>query len=54
MINKLVKKIQEQKAPIVVGLDPMIKFIPKFIMNKAFEEFGENLEGVSQAIWQFN
>lgn len=54
MINKLIKKIQEQNSPIVVGLDPMVKFIPQFIMDKAFLEFGENLEGVSEAIWQFN
>ena len=28
MINKLVDKIKKQNAPVVVGLDPMMKFIP--------------------------
>ena len=28
MINKLVEKIKKTNAPIVVGLDPMMKFIP--------------------------
>ena len=54
MINKLVKKIQETNAPIVVGLDPMMKFIPKHITDKAFAEYGETLEGAAEAIWQYN
>ena len=28
MINKLTAKIQKTKAPIVVGLDPMLNYIP--------------------------
>lgn len=27
MINKLIKKIEDLKAPIVVGLDPMLSLI---------------------------
>lgn len=54
MINKLTAKIQKTKAPIVVGLDPMLSYIPKHIQEKAFHEFGETLEGAAEAIWQFN
>ncbi len=54
MINKLVSKIQKTNAPIVVGLDPMMKFIPEHITKKAFEEYGETLEGAAEAIWQYN
>lgn len=54
MINKLVDKIQKTKAPIVVGLDPMLSYVPEHIQKKAFEEFGETLEGAAEAIWQFN
>lgn len=54
MINKLVDKIKKQNAPIVVGLDPMMKFIPKHLQDKAFAEYGQTLEGASEAIWQFN
>lgn len=54
MINKLVKKIQKTKAPIVVGLDPMLKFVPEHIQKKAFSEYGETPEGAGEAIWQFN
>lgn len=54
MINKLVQKIQKTGAPIVVGLDPMLSYIPKRILTKAFAEHGETLEGAADAIWRFN
>ena len=54
MINKLIEKIRKTNAPIVVGLDPMLNYIPKHIQEKAFVEFGETLEGAAEAIWQFN
>ena len=54
MINKLVSKIQKTNAPIVVGLDPMMKFVPEHIQKKAFNELGETLEGAAEAIWQYN
>ena len=38
----------------MVGLDPMLKFVPEHIKKKAFEQFGETLEGAAEAIWQFN
>lgn len=54
MINKLVKNIQKTGAPIVVGLDPMMKFIPEHITKKAFAEYGETLKGAAEAIWEYN
>lgn len=54
MINKLVEKIQKTHAPIVVGLDPMMSYIPGHIQKQAFQEYGETLEGAAEAIWQFN
>ena len=54
MINELVRKIKETNAPIVVGLDPMLSFIPEHITKKAFAEYGANLEGVSKAIIEYN
>lgn len=54
MIDKLVKKITETKAPIVVGLDPMLSYVPDSIKEKAFNEYGETLEGAAEAIWQYN
>lgn len=54
MIDKLVKNIQKTNAPIVVGLDPMLAYVPEHVKAKAFKEFGETLEGAAEAIWQFN
>ena len=54
MIQKLISNIQKTKAPIVVGLDPMMNYIPQQVKEKAFQEFGETLEGAAEAIWQYN
>ena len=54
MINKLIEKIQKTHAPIVVGLDPMLGYVPEHLTKKAFEEYGETLEGAAEAIWQYN
>ncbi|MBO5293369.1 MAG: orotidine-5'-phosphate decarboxylase [Lachnospiraceae bacterium] len=54
MINRLIANIQKTGAPIVVGLDPMMKFIPEHITKKAFEEYGETLKGAAEAIWEYN
>ncbi|NLL73823.1 MAG: orotidine 5'-phosphate decarboxylase, partial [Clostridiales bacterium] len=54
MINKLIDKIQELEAPIVVGLDPMLSYVPKHLIKKAYEDKGENLEGATEAIWLYN
>lgn len=54
MIQKLITKIQKTQAPIVVGLDPMMNYIPEHIQKKAFAEYGETLEGAAEAIWQYN
>ena len=54
MITKLISNIRKTNAPIVVGLDPMLNYIPEHIQKKAFAEFGETLEGAAEAIWQYN
>ena len=54
MINKLVDKIKKTEAPIVVGLDPMLGYVPEHILKAAYNECGENLEGAAEAIWQYN
>lgn len=54
MVSKLIEKIQKTKAPICVGLDPMLSYIPEHVTKKAYAEFGETLEGAAEAIWQFN
>ena len=40
MIDQLIANIKKTNAPIVVGLDPMMKFIPEQIQRAAFAEYG--------------
>ncbi len=54
MINKLIENIKKTGAPIVVGLDPTLKLIPDHVLEKNYKEFGANLEGVSNAIFEYN
>jgi orotidine 5''-phosphate decarboxylase, subfamily 2 len=54
MINKLIDKIKITNAPVCVGLDPMLDYIPKHITKAAYSDLGETLEGAAEAIWRFN
>ncbi len=54
MINELVEKIKRTGAPIVVGLDPTLKFVPEHIRQKAFTEYGETMKGAAEAVWLYN
>ena len=54
MIEKLVEKVKKLEAPIVVGLDPTLNFVPKFLLDKAINEKGETLEAAADAIFEFN
>lgn len=54
MINKLVANIKKTGAPVVVGLDPMLKYVPQHIQQKAFAEYGETLKGAAEAVWLYN
>lgn len=54
MINQLIANIKKTNAPIVVGLDPMLNYIPQWILDKAMAERGETLDAVAEAVWQYN
>lgn len=54
MIDQLIEKIKKTKAPIVVGLDPMLEYVPKHIKTKAYARYGKTLEGAAEGIWQYN
>lgn len=54
MIEKLIDRIQEKRAPIVVGLDPALSMIPDHIMEEAVGKHGETLEAAGEAIFEFN
>ncbi|MCI9378378.1 MAG: orotidine-5'-phosphate decarboxylase [Eubacterium sp.] len=54
MIQKLINKIKQTHAPVCVGLDPMLSYIPGHLQEEAFAKYGETLEGAAEAVWQFN
>lgn len=53
-VDLLVEKIKEKGNPSVAGLDPIVAYVPQFIKDKAYKEYGKNLKGASEAIWEFN
>ena len=65
MIQKLIDAIKAKNAPVVVGLDPNLSFVPRFLQEKAREEAGSisdpsdpardpNLVAAAEAVWEFN
>lgn len=54
MIDQLVEKIKKTKAPVVVGLDPMLSYIPEWILKDAISKYGETMEAAGEAIWVYN
>ncbi len=54
MINRLVEQIKAKNAPVVVGLDPMLSYIPEHLLKAAIAEEGETLEAAAEAVWQYN
>ena len=54
MIQRLNDAIVRMGAPIVVGLDPKLEFIPGRIRAKAFQAHGETGAGAAEAFWLFN
>ena len=54
MIDRLCERIKKLDAPVVVGLDPMLSYVPEQVIKKSLAEYGETLSGAADAIWQFN
>lgn len=54
MINKLNEKIKKTGAPIVVGLDPMLSYLPSKLLDDAVVKNGETLEAAAEAIFEYN
>ena len=53
-VDLLIEKIKEKSNPSVAGLDPRVEYVPEHIREKAYAEYGKNLKGASEAIWEFN
>ncbi len=53
-MDLLIGRIKLTGAPVVVGLDPMLSYVPAHIKEQAFRDYGETLAGAAEAIWVFN
>lgn len=54
MISRLIEAIKKKDAPIVVGLDPMLSYVPSRIIREETDEKGETLDAAASAILRFN
>ncbi len=54
MIDRLVEQIKKKNAPVVVGLDPMLSYMPGHLLMAAIKQYGETLEAAGEAVWQYN
>ena len=62
MIQKLIDAIGEKNAPVVVGLDPNLSFVPGFLQDEAREKIrgagdpvqDPGLLAAAEAVWEFN
>ncbi len=54
MIQYLIQEIKKKEAPIVVGLDPMLDYVPSFLLEESIKKYGETLEAAGDAIYQYN
>lgn len=52
--DRLIQKIQKLSNPTVAGLDPKLDFVPGFIKERAFAQYGDTLEAAAQALLDFN
>lgn len=47
-------KIRAMKNPTVAGLDARIEYVPEYIRQAVYKEYGVGLKGACEAIYQFN
>ena len=52
--ERLQDRICELKNPTVAGLDPKLEYIPAYILEKNFKEYGETVRGAVEAIYEYN
>ncbi len=52
--DRLIEGIKKMKNPTVAGLDPKLDFIPGYIKEEAYAQYGKTLEGAAEALYRFN
>lgn len=52
--DRMIKAIIKTKNPTVAGLDPKLDYIPTYLKEQAFAQFGKTPEGAAEALFLFN
>lgn len=52
--DRLIEAIQKKNSVVCVGLDPQLKKLPPFLVERAAQEYGKTLEGAANAYLEFN
>lgn len=47
-------KIRTMKNPTVAGLDPRIEYVPQYIQDECYAQYGKGVQGAAEAIYRFN
>ena len=53
-IDRLIEQVQKKGNPSVVGLDPLLDYVPDSIRNAAVQEYGKTAKAAATAIFEFN
>ena len=53
-MKKLIEKIAQMQNPSVVGLDSLLDYIPQYIKDEKFEQYGNTFDAAAQAILEYN
>lgn len=53
-VDILIEKIKAKNNPSVAGLDPKVDYVPMYIREKCYKEYGKTLKGAAEAIWEYN
>ena len=53
-LDRLIAGIIKLQNPTVAGLDPKLSYIPNYMREKAYAQYGKNLDGAAAALLEFN
>lgn len=53
-MDRLIEAIVKKQNPTVAGLDPKLSYLPGFIKEEAYAQYGKTLEGAAAALLTFN
>ena len=54
MFDRLIKAINEKKNPAVMGLDPLLEYVPQPIVDECIAQYGKTPKAAGEALFAFN